>query len=234
MAAGLAALIVIREPNLPATLPRKRGRRAQAERAESTQRAILEVTLDLLHERGLRNTSTNDVARIAGVSRGALLYHFPTKLLLLQEALRHLLDTESVNIERMAQSVEVGALDFDTFLEALWDRFSGRLFMITLEYLTAARTDAAIRETLATVALEFNASLDRIWERMHLGCRVNGRERRLALNATLCLLRGMGSQTVWRNDPQLFRDMLDFWGRTLEQAGVISRPRSHDHAAGEG
>lgn len=215
-------------------LSSRRRRRPQAERAEATQRAILEVTLDSLFERGLRNTSTNDVARLAGISRGALLYHYPTKLLLLQDALRYLLRTESGKIERMAGSVETGELDFDTFLEALWERFSGRLFMITLEYLTAARTDAAIRETLTTVALEFNASLDRIWEDLQMGCSVSARERRLALNATLCFLRGMGSQTVWRDDPQHFRDMLEFWRRTLEQAGVIARSPSHDAAAGEG
>lgn len=65
--------------------------------------------------------------------------------------------------------------------------------------------------------------------------RPSARERRLALNATLCFLRGMvGSQTVWRDDPQHFRVILEFRGWTLEQAGVIARSPSHDVAAGEG
>lgn len=205
----------------PPQAPATRGRRRQADRSRASRKAILDVTLDAIHARGLSGTSTNDVTRLAGVSRGALLHHFPTRVILLQEALRYLLVTETTAIERLAEQVETGEVDFQTFLETLWEHFSGRMFMITLEFLAAARTDAAIRETLTTVALEFNASLDGIWERMELMSSRTVREQRLALNTTLCMLRGMGTQSVWRDDPQLFRDMLDFWRRTLEDAGLL-------------
>lgn len=208
----------------PAT-PRARPRRTQAERSRATQEKILDTTLDLLMEQGLRDTSTVDVARRAGVSRGALLHHYPSKALLLQEALRHLLNREIADISRMAEEIEAGRVDFDSFLATLWEHFSGRLFMITLEYLAAARTDPAMREVLATVALAFNRSLDEIWERLMLNEEVSARERRLALNVTLCFLRGMGTQTVWRDDPQLFEDMLAYWKQVLVQAGIIDPAR---------
>ncbi len=44
------------------------------------------------------------------------------------------------------------------------------------------------------------------------------RSRSSVLNATLCLLRGMGVQTVLRDDPVYFRRLLRFWkGRPQEQ-----------------
>jgi len=196
-------------------------RRTQAERSFTTQQKILDTTLDLLMEQGLRDTSTVDVARRSGVSRGALLHHYPSKDVLLKEAMRHLLTREVVEIERMAGDIELKKVDFDTFLQTLWEHFSGRLFMITLEFLTAARTDPTMREVLREVALEFNASLDRIWERLMLNSGLPPEERRLALNVTLCFLRGMGTQTVWRDDPELFQELLAYWKKTLIDAGVL-------------
>jgi AcrR family transcriptional regulator len=204
---------------------RAQPRRTQAERSLATQRKILDTTLDCLMARGLRDTSTVDVALRAGVSRGALLHHYPSKKLLLQEALRHLLTEEIQEIKGLADDIESGRMDFDSFLATLWEHFSGRLFMITLEFLSAARTDPDIRSALKTVALEFNASLDEIWERLMLNSELAPRERRLALNVTLCFLRGMGTQSVWRDDAALFQDMLAFWKLTLVKAGIIEPSR---------
>ena len=190
-------------------------RRTQAERSFTTQQKILSVTLESLLQKGLRDTSTVDVALAAGVSRGALLHHYPSKQLLLQEALRHLLNREIEEVSQMAVAIRQGKMDVDGFLKEMWARFSGPLFMITMEFVTAARTDPAIKEALVPVALDYNRQLDEIWETLFADTEGMRSTRRIALNATLCLLRGMGTQSVWRQDPQLFADMLDFWKTSL-------------------
>ena len=190
------------------TTPR---RRTQAERSHETQQKILDVTLDCLLRKGLRDTSTVDVARVAGVSRGAFLHHYPSKEILLKEALRHLLTREIDDVRALARDIGEGRVGLDGFLDAMWARFSGPLYMITLEFVTAARTDPAIKDALREVALEYNDSLDEIWETLLPDNDVGHKERRLAFNATLCLLRGMGTQSVWRDDPQLFNNMLAYW-----------------------
>lgn len=40
---------------------------------------ILEITRKLINEKGLQNTSTNDIARTVGISRGTLYHHFESK-----------------------------------------------------------------------------------------------------------------------------------------------------------
>ncbi len=52
-------------------------------RAEITRDRLLSATLESLHERGYSGTSTQEVCRRAGVSRGTLLHHFPTRIDLL-------------------------------------------------------------------------------------------------------------------------------------------------------
>jgi AcrR family transcriptional regulator len=198
-----------------AELAKAPRRRTQAERSHATQQKILNVTTELILGKGLRDTSTVDVANAAGVSRGALLHHYPTKQVLMQEALRHLLNAEISDIREIADAVCAGGMDIDGFLAEMWTRFSGPMFMITVEFLTAARTDPAIREALVPVALDYNRQLDEIWENLFPEMTGMRGTRRIALNTTLCLLRGMGTQSIWRDDPQLFADMLDFWKTSL-------------------
>jgi AcrR family transcriptional regulator len=208
---------------------RTRAPRTQAERSASTREKILTVTIDLLYEQGLRDTSTVDIANAAGVSRGALLHHYPTKEELLKEALRYLLHAEIDSIRAMALEIDDGRLDTDGLFEALWEKFSGRLFMVTLEYVTASRTDPAIRAALQPVAYEFNASLDEIWELFFTESAVAPGERRKALTATLCFMRGMGTQKVWREDPKFFADMLDFWKTIIRSSiGLERKSESED------
>ena len=152
-----------------------RPRRTQAERSRATRERLIAVTLDLLFERGLRETSTVDIAERAGVSRGAMLHHFPTKEDLLKEAHRFLLNRETEAIRAMAAAIDAGDMDLDRFLDALWEKFSGPLFMITLEYVTAARTNPAILKALQPIAKDFNDSLDEIWERFFVRSRRRGR-----------------------------------------------------------
>lgn len=202
----------------------KRHRRTQAERSHATRTLILDVTLDCLENIGLRETSTVEIARRAGVSRGALLHHFPSKGLLLQEALRHLLTQEVEEVKTMVQKLAQDEITLEDVLDSLWAHFSGRLFMITIEYLAAARTDAPIHKTLAAVGMEFNDSLDEIWDSLPASQRISARDRKIAFNATLCFFRGMGTQTVWRSDPELYSNMLSFWKTTLLKIGVIEGP----------
>ena len=51
----------------------------QAERSEQTRRALLDVARRLFAERGFAGTGTEEVVRQAGVTRGALYYHFRDK-----------------------------------------------------------------------------------------------------------------------------------------------------------
>ncbi|VVN79214.1 HTH-type transcriptional regulator TtgR [Pseudomonas fluorescens] len=58
--------------------------RRTKEDAEQTRRQILEATEKAFYERGVAGTTLADIAMIAGVSRGAIYWHFHNKADLLQ------------------------------------------------------------------------------------------------------------------------------------------------------
>lgn len=205
--------------------------RTQAMRRETTRRKLLEATLDAMMASGCARMTTAQVAKRAGVSRGALTHHFSSKDDLVATAVEYLLTNSTREIREQAARVEKGDLDLDGFVEYLWRLFSGPLFYVTLEHVTEARHNGSLRAKMIPVVKRFHAALDAIWREFFRQTNLTSIEVDTTLNMTLCLLRGMGVQTVLRNDPDYYRRLLDGWraqlsriikanqgGRTLERA----------------
>lgn len=195
------------------------------ERTAETRSRVIGATLDVLLERGYARCTTSDIADRAGVSRGALSHHFETKEALVAEAVESQLDESTAAIRSLADEVASGRLPLDVFLDRLWEMFRGRLFLVTLEHVTEARHNGPLRERLVPVVRDFHSALDEIWRSYFERAGLSEAEIETTLNATLCLMRGMGLQTVLRDDPAYFDRLLAWWKGEL--ARLVS-PRIAD------
>jgi len=72
------------------------------EKALETRDRILDAAEDVFHEKGVSNTSLNDVAQAAGVTRGAIYWHFKNKADLFDAMCRRVRDPMLAMIEEMA------------------------------------------------------------------------------------------------------------------------------------
>ncbi|MDY6811007.1 MAG: TetR/AcrR family transcriptional regulator [Actinomycetota bacterium] len=115
--------------------------RTQAQRTAATRARVLDATIASLVEVGYARTTTQEVNRRAGVSRGALLHHFPTRESLVVAAVGHLVEGRMTEI---LQRPRTGGEDIAVIIEA----FSGPLFDAALELWVAARTDEALRTAM--------------------------------------------------------------------------------------
>lgn len=202
----------------------KRVRRSQEERSAQTRARLMEATLELLNGRGYSRTTVADIADLAGVSRGALSHHFESKDDLVAAAVDRMLGKATAEIAALAGEVQAGAMDLDGFIDRLWEMFSGQLFFVTLEHVTEARHNPWLHGRLVPLVKEFHAALDAIWRGFFDGSGLSAAEVETTLNATLCLLRGMGFQTVLRRDPRYFDAMLSMLKRDLAgKIGVAGR-----------
>jgi AcrR family transcriptional regulator len=143
-------------------MTRTRERRTQAERRAHTHAALLDATTRCLVERGYSRTSTNDIIRIAGVSRGALLHHFASKAELLGAAVDHVVTRCEVEFRESFAALPVEERTLERAVDQLWDLFRGPSFDAALELLVAARTDRELRVVLQDVLARFerNVSAD--------------------------------------------------------------------------
>ena len=88
-----------------------RSRRSHAERRAETIELILNATLDAIAELGLRNATTGEICRRAGVSPGALFHYFETRQTVIVGAVeQHTFPTASSARDREVRlAVHLGA-----------------------------------------------------------------------------------------------------------------------------
>jgi len=129
------------------TAPRRREERTADSRA-----LILDAAVDCLVELGYAGASTLAIQAKAGVSRGRLLHHFPSRDELLVAAAQHLAttrikETEDRVGEQLAGEPE-GTARVDRCIELLWLTFQEPHFWAAIELWTAARTNRALAAAL--------------------------------------------------------------------------------------
>lgn len=119
----------------------RRVRTPQAQRSALTRAKALDATVEALIEIGYARTTTHEVARRSGLSRGALLHQFPTREALVVAAVEHLVERRLAEILATPRTATDGP-------EILLEVFDGPLFYAALELWVAARTDPGLRTAM--------------------------------------------------------------------------------------
>jgi len=132
-----------------------RGRRTQEERSKATQALVMDAALACLEDLGYARCSTTEIAKRAGVSRGAQLHHFPTKAALVAEAVRHLFDRRHAEFLEAFRRVEPSAPRLDAAIDLLWSMVRGQSFVVWLELVVAARTDPELAAEVHELSRDF-------------------------------------------------------------------------------
>lgn len=205
--------------------------RQQQMRSIMTRERLIQSALDEIFEVGYHAATTQEIAARANVSRGALLHHFPARADIVLAAMEELLEDGTRQIKAVADEVQGGKISLEGFVEFLWQLFSGRFFYLSLEMITEARNDPELCERMILVVKRFHEALDVIWSEFCAPQRRPPQQARIILNLTLCLVRGMGVQTVLRPDPGYYRELIDAWKALLPQ--LIDGPAGDLIFAGE-
>src|SRR3954451_24682385 len=98
-------------------------------RSVATRSALLDAAVDCLVRDGYASLTTNEVARRAGVSRGAQLHHFATKAELLSAAVDHLLSRRVQEFQTAFDAIAESELDVEALLAFVWSQFQGSAFI---------------------------------------------------------------------------------------------------------
>lgn len=145
--------------------------RTRQERTADSRALILDAAVDCLVEHGYAGASTLVIQAKAGVSRGRLLHHFPSRDGLLVAAANHLAGTRLAETEeraaRLLADEPEGRERVDRCIELLWATFQEPHFWAAMELWIAARTNPALSAALLPEERGLHAAIrsvaDRIW-----------------------------------------------------------------------
>ncbi len=130
-------------------------RRTNEERTAETRARLMRAAVDALVELGWSGATTNEIARRAGVSRGAMLHHYPSKADLVAGAVEHLIDLRRARFEASMGALRRGERPVGSILETIWEIYAGETLDAWLELVVAGRTDPALGATLREIDRRF-------------------------------------------------------------------------------
>jgi AcrR family transcriptional regulator len=130
----------------------------QQTKSENTRTTILDAAIDCFYDIGYAGATTEQVARRAGVSRGAMLHHFRSRFDLIAAAVEHLnakrlalFEREEMRIQRNAKHTRIAE-----GIDSYWRQLNTKLFVVFHELQVAARTDAGLRKIMLPAITKFD------------------------------------------------------------------------------
>lgn len=184
------------------------SRRADAQKI--TRDRLLEAAVDSLIELGVARTSTLEVQRRTGFSRGALLHHFPRYADLLAATVTELVSRNERGVRRMRTKFSARSDPLDRAVRTLAAIVSQPSYLAELELWAVARTDTALRLVLR--AEERRARLDsqRVIDEVFFTLRERpGCATVIALSVEL--LRGLALSGVLRTSSARREQLIQQW-----------------------
>lgn len=138
----------------------------QSERRETTRARLLEAAIDCIYEMGYARASTTEIARRAGVSRGAQVHHFPTKVELVSAALKYSMEQRIGEYWAMLERIPAGSERVNASIDLLWQVFDSKHGESWIEIAVAARQDDELRPYVHAVAESHRQAVQEMFERL--------------------------------------------------------------------
>ncbi len=137
-----------------ATLPTRPAK--DTPKSRRTRTRILDQAARLVREIGYANANNAVIAEAAGLTRGAMLYHFPSRESLIEGLVDHLANQADGLFAEAARSRAPGADVAEHAIDAYWRLLHAPPLVAMRELRAAGRTDMAVRERLAPATAAFD------------------------------------------------------------------------------
>lgn len=181
----------------------------------SIRQRLLDAAVASLIEQGTARTTTLEVQRRAGVSRGALLHHFPTHADLLAATVEELVRRNEQAVHDTLSKLVNTADATERAIRALAVMMAQPAFMAELELWAVARTDEDLRAALLLAEREARKERERVLGLLFAPLRRHpGHDAVLAM--TLEFLRGLALSGVLRKSPVRRQQLLSQWIRSVQ------------------
>lgn len=196
----------------------------QAQKSANTRTQITEAAIRCFVEYGYSQTTTTLIAEKAGLSRGAMLHHFPSKLAVVSAAVEHL-HAKRLRAFRKAVSKPMAGRDhLRQSLEAYWGHVRHPMFVAFFELAVAARTD----KELAAILRPAQEAFEREWydAAVEVFPEWKGRGDRfdLALDLVHYVLEGMAISFLTHKESERDKRLIEYLDEKIhELAGLPMR-----------
>ena len=138
-------------------------RRTQEARRAETRARLIDATILLLHKKGAAKMTTEEVAKAAGVTRGAIQYHFASPQELLKATVKEISN-------RLSKHMDVGKLRklplsdrIDRVVDQYWKGWGSNVYTAFVEMAVGNRLDPVLGQAIREVLVELEDKRRSSW-----------------------------------------------------------------------
>jgi AcrR family transcriptional regulator len=196
-------------------------RQTRSEQSAATRERILDAAIDCLQELGYARTSTPEIARRAGISRGGQLHQFPTKAVLVTSAVERLLGRRRAEFVDAFSRIPADSNRATAAIDLLWSMVQGPTFDAWLELMVAARTDDELRKAMASMTERLAATIEETFRALFPAPSAPSPFYDVAPRFAFALLDGLALNRIIATDPTRITQVLD----VLKQVAFLVMPQ---------
>ena len=136
-----------------------------AERTAAMRKRLIDAAIECLGKLGYGATTLQEVTDVAGVSRGAILHHFPNKVDLMIAVAEYAAEKQNRHVARLLANTQPGMDRFLALTMATWDAQQRPPAIALLEIMMGSRSDPELGARFPAVieALE-RSQREGVWE----------------------------------------------------------------------
>jgi AcrR family transcriptional regulator len=192
-----------------------RTRRTQAERSEETRARILDAAVQVLSTRGYAGFRTAEVATQAGVSRGALTHHFPSRDELLVAVVADVFRRSGELGRTRAGSVHSVDEAIGSLLSDSRDFFFSELFLVAMDLAIQGRLAQSGLDPVGKISADARLPVEASWLNALVSAGVATDVAEDLLWLTNSIVRGLAVRRLWQDEPARFERLFLLWRRMV-------------------
>lgn len=189
----------------------------QAQKSAATRSLIVEAAIKCFVELGYARTTTTAIAERAGLSRGAMLHHFPSKVDVVRAAVEHLHAKRLKAFRKAVQRTPTSGDRVHSNLEAYWQHVRHPMFVAFFELVVAARTDPELAAILKPAREAFEDELHRTARQVFPEWHTDDSTFDVALDLTRYVLEGMAISIHMHRETDRDRRVLEYLDDKLHE-----------------
>jgi AcrR family transcriptional regulator len=194
----------------------------QAQKSASTRLQIVEAALRCVVDLGYSCTTTTVIAEKAGLSRGAMLHHFPSKIDIVRAAVEHLHAKRLKAFRKAIDKLPRDGTRVRRALEAYFEHVKHPMYVAFLELWIASRTDPELQAILKPAQEAFEREWYRTAVDLFPEWREAGGNFDVALDLVHYVMDGMAVSLLTHEIGEHERRMVSYLEERLRE--LSSRP----------
>jgi AcrR family transcriptional regulator len=187
------------------------------DRSRATRRRLLETAIHCLATHGWEASTVGFIATEAGLSRGAVQHHFPTREALIIAALEHMFADRAALLDALPDPSGTDPDRIHTVVAGLVEAIGGELFRAALQVWTVAAADPDLRSAVVPLERHFAREVHRRAVRL---LRIDDTDPHMRglIQATLDLARGLALADILTDDSRRRAHVVRTWSTHLALA----------------